>query len=52
VSDTAVQPPPAFDEDPGYTGSRFGEFVAALAEKPYKRIWGAPGEPPLPVYQV
>jgi hypothetical protein len=52
VTDTAVQPQPAVDEDRGYTGSRFGEVVAALAENPYQRIWGAPGEPPLPVYEV
>jgi hypothetical protein len=40
------------DEDRGYIGSRFSEVVAALLANPYQRVWGGPGEPPLPVYEV
>jgi hypothetical protein len=40
------------DEDRGYRGSRFAEVEAALFANPYQRVWGAAGEPPLPVYQV
>jgi hypothetical protein len=35
-----------------HAGSRFSEVVAAIFANPYQRIWGAPGEPPLPVYEV
>jgi hypothetical protein len=38
--------------DLAYTGSRFGEVRRALFENPYQRIWGAPHEPPWPVYDV
>jgi hypothetical protein len=43
---------PAGDEDRDYAGSRFAEVVDALFANPYQRVWGAPGEPPLPVYEV
>lgn len=39
-------------EDSGYTGARFSDVVAAIAANPYQRCWGAPGEPPLPRYEV
>lgn len=39
-------------EDRGYDGSRFAEMRQALFENPYQKIWGAPGEPPLPNYQT
>src|SRR5215510_8304458 len=40
------------DEDRGYEGSRFRDVVSALLANPYQRVWGAAGEPPLPVYPV
>jgi hypothetical protein len=40
------------DEDHGYSGSRFADVVDALLANPYQRVWGAPGEPPLPMYEV
>jgi len=40
------------DEDRGYRGSRFSELRDALFANPYQRLWGGPGEPPLPVYSV
>jgi hypothetical protein len=40
------------EEDRRHTGSRFSEVVAALFANPYQRVWGAPGEPPLPMYEV
>lgn len=40
------------DENRGYVGSRYSEVVAAIFANPYQRIWGAPGEPPLPVYKI
>ena len=40
------------DEDRAYTGSRFRDVVDALFANPYQRVWGAAGEPPLPVYEV
>jgi hypothetical protein len=36
-------------EDRGYAGSRYRDVVAALFANPYQRVWGGPGEPPLPV---
>jgi hypothetical protein len=33
-------------------GSRFSDVAAAIFANPYQRVWGAPGEPPLPVYEV
>jgi hypothetical protein len=38
--------------NPGYTGSRFADVVAALFANPYQRVWGGAQEPPLPVYEV
>jgi hypothetical protein len=43
---------PRVDEDRGYVGSRFSDVVAAISANPYQRVWGAPGEPPLPVHKV
>ena len=40
------------DEDRAYAGSRFADVERALFANPYQRIWGAAGEPPLPVYAV
>jgi hypothetical protein len=40
------------DEDRAYVGSRFRDVVDALFANPYQRVWGGPGEPPLPVYEV
>ena len=40
------------DEDRAYRGSRFAEVEAALFANPYQRVWGAAGEPPLPVHTV
>ena len=36
----------------GYIGSRFSEVASAIFANPYQQVWGAPGEPPLPVYEV
>ena len=35
-----------------YVGSTFAEVVGAIFANPYQRVWGAAGEPPLPVYDV
>src|SRR5690242_14127530 len=40
------------DEDRAYRGSRFSEVHDALFANPYQKVWGDPGEPPLPVYDV
>ncbi len=40
------------DDDRAYAGSRYSEVVAAIFANPYQRVWGAAGEPPLPVYEV
>ena len=42
---------PITDVDRGYRGSRFSEVREAVFANPYQRVWGAPHEPPLPVYQ-
>jgi hypothetical protein len=39
-------------DDRVYAGSRFAEVVAAVFANPYQRVWGAPGEPALPVHKV
>ena len=39
-------------EDRGYSGSRFRDVREALFSNPYQRVWGGPGEPPLPIYPV
>ena len=44
--------PQMTDEDRAYAGSRFRDVVDALLANPYQRVWGGPGEPPLPVYEV
>jgi hypothetical protein len=40
------------DEDRAYSGSCFSEVRDSLFANPYQKVWGAEGEPPLPVYQV
>jgi len=40
------------DQDRVYSGSRYSEVLAAIAENPYQKVWGATGEPALPVYEV
>ena len=40
------------EEDRAYQGTRFRDLVHALFANPYQRVWGAPGEPALPVYEV
>lgn len=40
------------DDDRAYAGSRFAEVKAALFATAYYSVWGAPGDPPLPVYAV
>jgi len=52
MTDTIALPQPTADEGGPYTGSRFSDVVEALNANPYQRIWGAPGEPPLPVHEV
>jgi hypothetical protein len=39
-------------DDTAYQGSRYADVRHALRETPYQRVWGAAGEPPLPVYPV
>jgi hypothetical protein len=39
-------------EDRAYHGSRFHDVREALFSNPYQRVWGGPGEPPLPIYPV
>ena len=40
------------DEDRAYAGSRFREVRDAVFANPYYSVWGASGEPPLPVHAV
>jgi hypothetical protein len=40
------------DEDLAYSGSRFADLRAAMFANPYQMPWGAPGNPPWPVYKV
>jgi len=39
-------------EDRAYRGSRFQDVREALFSNRYQRVWGGPGEPPLPMYEV
>src|SRR3954471_2638674 len=39
-------------QDRQYAGSRFSEARAAIFANAYYSVWGGPGEPPLPVYEV
>ena len=43
---------PVTEEDRAYRGSRFAEVHDALFANPYQKVWGGPGEPPLPTYEV
>ncbi len=47
-----VQTLPVAVPDRDHAGARYSDVVAAIFANPYQRIWGAPGEPPLPVYEV
>jgi hypothetical protein len=49
---THYGPQEVTEEDRQYAGSRFAEVRAALFANAYYLAWGAPGEPPLPVYEV
>jgi hypothetical protein len=40
------------EEDRAYRGSRFSEVRDAVFANPYQKVWGGPGEPPLPTYAV
>ncbi|HEY4575125.1 MAG TPA: hypothetical protein VIJ26_14200 [Thermoanaerobaculia bacterium] len=40
------------EEDTSYQGSRFPDVKAAIFSNPYQKVWGGPGEPPLPFYEV
>lgn len=40
------------EEDARFAGSRFAEVRDAAFANPYQEVWGAEGEPPLPVYRV
>jgi hypothetical protein len=40
------------EEDRAYRGSRFSEVRDAVFANPYQKVWGGPGEPPLPTYRV
>jgi hypothetical protein len=42
---------PISAEDRSYRGSRLAEVRNAAFANPYQRVWGAPGEPPLPMYK-
>ena len=52
MTDTIAVAQPAADAGGPYVGSRFADVVEALNANPYQRIWGATGEPPLPVHEV
>jgi hypothetical protein len=39
-------------EDRAYRGSRFSDIRDAVFANPYQKVWGAAGEPPLPIYKV
>jgi hypothetical protein len=40
------------DKDRAYNGSRFVEVRDAILANPYQKIWGGPGQPNLPAYEV
>ena len=40
------------DEDAAYRGATFREVADAVFANPYQRVWGAAGEPPLPIHDV
>src|SRR5689334_10670950 len=52
MADTIALASPKVDDGGPYVGSRFADVVDALAANPYQRVWGAAGEPPLPVHDV
>jgi hypothetical protein len=52
VTTTDVRRAAETDQEIEYRGSRYAEVVDALFANPYQRVWGAAGEPALPVYDV
>jgi hypothetical protein len=52
MTDTIALAQPRVDDGGPYAGSRFADVVEALGANPYQRVWGAAGEPPLPVHEV
>jgi hypothetical protein len=52
VQTRGVEAQQAATSDPQYAGSRYADVKAAIFANPYQRVWGAPGEPPLPVHEV
>ena len=52
MASTVALAQPTAGDGGAYVGSRFSDVVEALNANPYQRIWGGPGEPPLPVYEV
>src|SRR5215831_3263436 len=52
MDSTDFGPEQVTEEDRSYRGSRFAEVRDALFANPYQKVWGAPGEPPFPVYDV
>jgi hypothetical protein len=41
---------PIADVDRAHRGSRFAEVRDAVFANPYQRVWGSPGERPLPLH--
>jgi hypothetical protein len=52
VQTVNTQTQPAADSNLDYAGSRYSDVVAAIFANPYHRVWGASGEPTLPVAEV
>ena len=52
MTDIIALAQPRADDSGRYVGSRFADVVEALNANPYQRIWGATGEPALPVQEV
>jgi hypothetical protein len=50
MANTVALSQPRTDDNGPYVGSRFADVVEALNANPYQRVWGAAGEPPLPVH--
>lgn len=52
MANSVVLSQPRTDASGPYAGSRFADVVDAITANPYQRVWGAAGEPALPVYEV
>lgn len=50
--DSPNGPQETTDADRAYSGSTYREVRDAIFANPYYRVWGTPGEPPLPTYHV